>query len=65
MKLHINRINKRRFQVKHGDNVLRECTSYKEALNALMCEDMRTPDDDEFFDTELDDMELIEFYQVA
>jgi len=39
-KLKIHRINKRRFQVRDGDKVIRECTSLKEAMNAIIYEDL-------------------------
>jgi len=58
--LKINRINKSRFQVKNGDEVLRECASYKEAMNAMIDADLNTLNNvDEFYDTDLEDMDLI------
>jgi len=58
--LKIHRVNKSRYQVKDGKNVVRECGSYKDAMNALICEDLRILDEfNEFCDTELDDMDIV------
>jgi len=58
--LKIHRINKSRFQVRNGNEVVRECKSYKEAMNAMINEDIRMLDDvSEFCDTTLEDMDLI------
>jgi len=58
--LKIHRVNKSRYQVKNGKQVVRECLSYKEAMNAMISEDIRILDDmAEFCDTELEDMDLI------
>jgi len=64
--LKINRINKTRYQVKDDDKVVRECSSFKEAINAIISEDMILLNNlDEFYDTELDDMDMLESYSVA
>ena len=58
--LKIHRVNKSRYQVRNGKEVVRECGSYQEAMNALICEDVRQLDDvAEFCNTELEDMDLI------
>jgi len=58
--LKIHRVNKRRYQVRDGKEVVRECTSYKEAMNAIIAEDILMLDSvDDFLDSELDDMDMI------
>lgn len=66
MGLKINRVNKSRFQVKDGKKVIRECSSFKEAVNAVISEDLMALDYmGEFCDTELEDLDLSEDYQEA
>jgi len=58
--LKIHRVNKSRYQVKNGKEVVRECSSYKEAMNAMINEDIKILDEvAEYYDTELEDMDLI------
>ena len=58
--LKIKRINKSRYQVRNGSEIVRECASFKDAMNAMINEDIRMLDDvAEFCDTTLDDMDLI------
>lgn len=64
--LTIKRINKTRFQVKDGQEVVRECCSFREAMNALISEDLMLLDNlDEFCNTEMDDLELVNSYSEA
>ena len=66
MGLKIHRVNKSRFQVRDGKKVVRECASFKEAMNAVISEDLLTLDCvSEFCDTELDDLDLMEDYREA
>ena len=59
--LKINRINSKRYLIMQGKEVLRECTSYKEAMNALIAEDMIFLDSfDDFL--EGDDYETLKPY---
>ena len=63
--LKIKRINTNKFQVKDGDKVVRECSSFKEANNAILSEDLILLDnladfcEPEYMD-ELDIMELVQ-----
>jgi len=58
--LKIHRVNKSNFQVRDGKKVVRSCSSYKEAMNAMINEDIKILDEvAEFYDTELEDMDLI------
>lgn len=64
--LKIHRINKTRFQVKDGKKVIRECSSFKEAMNAIIAEDMMFLNNiDDFCDTEMDDLDLLESFNEA
>ena len=64
MSLKIHRVNKSRFQVRDGKKVVRECVSFKDAMNAVISEDLLALDCvDEFCDTELEDLELMEDYR--
>jgi len=64
--LKINRVSKTRFQVKDGKKIVRECSSFKEAMNAIFAEDMMLLDNvSEFCDTELDDLDLMESFNEA
>jgi len=58
--LKIHRVNKSKLLVKDGKKVVRECSSFKQAMNALINEDLLLLDNvDEFCNAEIDDMELI------
>lgn len=58
--LKIKRINKSRYQVRNGSEIVRECASFQEAMNAMINEDIRQLDENaEFCDSSLDDMDLI------
>jgi len=58
--LQIHRVNKTTYQVRNGKKVIRECSSYKQAMNALINEDLILLDNvNEFCDAELEDMDLI------
>ena len=65
--LKIHRVNRSKYLIKDGKTVVRECSSYKEAMNALISEDLLLLDSvDEFCDTTLDDLDLMEqFAEVA
>ncbi len=64
--LKIHRINKSNYEVRNGNEVVRKCGSFKEAQNALICEDIILLDSvDEYFDTELDDLDLMYEYNQA
>ncbi len=62
--LKIHRINKTRYQVRNGKEVVRECSSFREALNATISEDLLLLDSvNDFCDTELEDYDIIESYR--
>ena len=64
--LKIKRVNRTKFQVKDGDKVVRECSSFKEAMDAIFAEDMILLDNlDEFCNTDLDDLTSMEFFNEA
>jgi len=65
--LKIHRVNKSRFQVKDGKKVIRECSSFKEAMNAIIAEDMILLDNvEDFCESEyMDDLDLIELIRAA
>lgn len=64
--LTIKRVNKTTFLVKNGSEVVRKCSSFKEATNALISEDLMVLDNlDDFCNAEMDDMELLNSYSEA
>lgn len=64
--LTIKRVNKTTFLVKNGSVVVRKCSSFKEANNALISEDLMVLDNlDDFCNAEMDDMELLNSYSEA
>ena len=53
--LKIVRVNSKKFLVKEGSNIVRECKSYKEAMNALISEDIIMLNNvDEFLEDDYD-----------
>ena len=59
--LRIVRINKNTFQVKDGETVVRECSTFKAAMNSLISGDIEVLDSlDEF--NEIDELDLKFYY---
>jgi len=57
--LKIHRVNKKCYQVRDGKEIIVECSSYKEAMNALISEDIRRLDDlEEWFSSDIEDFDL-------
>lgn len=59
--LKIIRINKNKFQVRDGETIVKECSTFKAAMNALISGDIDILDNmDEF--NEIEDMDLKFYY---
>lgn len=64
--LKIQRVNQTKFLVKEGKKVVRTCKSFKEAMNAIICEDLMLLDSvSDFCDAELEDYDLRDFNEAA
>ena len=67
MPLKIHRVNKNKYQVKDGKKVVKECNTFKQAMNAIIAQDILELDlQEEFCDTILEDSDILgEFKECA